>query len=430
MGELYRQSAGELVAALQRRELRAIDVTEHCLERIAARESVIHAWVSLDPAYAREQARALDAAPIRGPLHGVPIGVKDIIDTADFPTQYGSPIYRDHCPAQDAACVASARAAGAVVLGKTVTTEFAHLAPAATVNPHNLAHTPGGSSSGSAAAVADGMVPLAFGTQTGGSIIRPASYCGVVGYKPSFGLIGRAGVKLLAESLDTVGALARTVADAALFVGALTRRHDLIAMPRLDGRLRVGVCRPHAWSEGAPEVAAAIEQAERVLAAAGATVRLIELPRAFAAHVEAHAEILGYEAVRNLADERRNHGEQLSAAVRELLEAGGRVTATRYRTARAVADTCRRRLAAVLGECHVLLTPSSTGEAPAGLESTGSPVMNRLWTLLHVPCVGVPWGRGPRGLPVGLQVVGRLDDDARTLAAAEWIHEQSKRRFS
>jgi amidase len=201
-------------------------------------------------------------------------------------------------------------------------------------------------------------------------------------------------------------------------------------MPRLDGRLRVGVCRPHAWSEGAPEVAAAIEQAERVLAAAGATVRLIELPRAFAAHVEAHAEILGYEAVRNLADERRNHGEQLSAAVRELLEAGGRVTATRYRTARAAADTYRRRLAAVFGECHVLLTPSSTGEAPAGLESTGSPVMNRLWTLLHVPCVGVPWGRGPRGLPVGLQVVGRLDDDARTLAAAEWIHEQSKRRFS
>jgi Asp-tRNA(Asn)/Glu-tRNA(Gln) amidotransferase A subunit family amidase len=430
MEELNRLSASELAAALKRHELRAIDVTEHCLERIAARESVIHAWISLDPAHAREQALALDAGPIRGPLHGVPIGVKDIIDTADFGTQYGSAIYRAHRPAEDAACVAAARAAGAVVLGKTVTTEFAHLSPAATVNPHDLGHTPGGSSSGSAAAVADAMVPLAFGTQTGGSIIRPASFCGVVGYKPSFGLIGRAGVKLLAESLDTIGALARTVADAALFVGALTGRDDLVAMPRVDDRLQVGVCRPHAWSEAASEVVAAIEQAERVLAAAGAAVRSIELPRDFGAHTQAHADILGYEAVRNLADERRDHGEHLSPAVRELLEAGDRVTATRYRAACAAADTYRRHMSAVLGECHVLLTPSSTGEAPAGLESTGSPVMNRLWTLLHVPCVGVPWGRGPRGLPVGLQVVGRLDDDARTLAAAQWIHEQSTRAFS
>jgi Asp-tRNA(Asn)/Glu-tRNA(Gln) amidotransferase A subunit family amidase len=363
-------------------------------------------------------------------LHGVPIGVKDIIDTADLETHYGSSIYRRHRPARDAACVAYARAAGAVVLGKTVTTEFAHLSPAATVNPHDLGHTPGGSSSGSAAAVADTMVPLAFGTQTGGSIIRPASYCGIVGYKPSFGVIGRAGVKLLSESLDTVGALARTVADAALFVGALTGRHDLVAMPRLEDRLRGGVCRPHAWSEAAPEVVTALEQAERALAAAGAAVQSIELPRDFAAHVGVHADILGYEAVRNLAAERRDHDLHLSPAVCDLLDAGSRVTATRYRAAREAANEYRRRLSDVLGDCHVLLTPSSTGEAPAGLESTGSPVMNRLWTLLHLPCVGVPWGRGPRGLPVGLQVVGRLGDDARTLAGAAWIHDQSARRFS
>jgi Asp-tRNA(Asn)/Glu-tRNA(Gln) amidotransferase A subunit family amidase len=234
-----------LAASLRARDCSAADVTEACLERIAEREPALHAWACLDPDSARRQARALDAGPIRGPLHGLPLGVKDIFDTVELPTAYGSPAYRDHRPAADAACVALARAAGAVVLGKTATTEFAAYSPSATVNPHNLACSPGGFSSGSAAAVADAMTPLAFGTQTAGSIIRPASFCGVVGYKPTFGMIGRAGVKLLAESLDTVGVFARHVADAALLVGALTARGDLLELPDVSGLLRIGMCRTH-----------------------------------------------------------------------------------------------------------------------------------------------------------------------------------------
>jgi amidase len=353
----------------------------------------------------------------------VPVGLKDIIDTVDMPTAYGSPIYNWHRPAWDAACVAAARAAGAVMLGKTVTTEFAAYNPAATVNPRGFGHTPGGSSSGSAAAVADEMVPLAFGTQTVGSIVRPASFCGVVGYKPSFGTLSRAGIKPLAESLDTLGALARTVPDVALFVGALTGRAELTPLPEAT-KLRIGVCRTHDWNETRPEVADAMDAATRALSAAGARVSQIELPQDFAALGDAHGDILGYEIARNLAHEYAVHGVRLSARLRELLEASRRVTPERYDRARVLARSCRIAFAGAIDEVHVLLAPSATGEAPEGLESTGNPVMNRVWTLLHVPCVTVPVARGPSGLPVGLQVIGRFADDARTLAAARWVHER------
>jgi len=422
--DLARGSATELAAWLRSRELRAIDLVEACLERIAARDPAIHAWTFLDPERARHQARALDAGPVRGPLHGLPIGVKDLMDTADMPTAYGSSIYAGHRPACDAACVAAARAAGAVVLGKTVTTEFATFTPAATVNPHDFEHTPGGSSSGSAAAVADGMVPLAFGTQTVGSIVRPASYCGVVGYKPSFGMLSRAGVKLLAESLDTVGSIARTVDDAALLVGALAGRGELVALPQVE-RPWIGICRTHDWRETQPEVAAAMDAAAKSLSAAGARVSQVELPPAFEPLGDAHGDVMGYELARNLGYEHAHHAARISSRLRELIEAGVRVTAERYDRARELAQLCRSMLPGVLDACHVLLAPSTTGEAPAGLESTGSPVMNRVWTLLHVPCVSVPIATGPNDLPVGLQVIGRIGDDARTLAVAKWIHERS-----
>lgn len=417
-------SASELATRLRTRKLRAIDVTEACLARIARREPTIRAWVAVDGERARQQALTLDAGPILGPLHGLPVGVKDIIDTADLPTEYGSPIYLGNRPAADAACVALARAAGAVVLGKTASAEFATYSPATTVNPHNVAHTPGGSSSGSAAAVADAMVPLAFGTQTAGSIIRPASFCGVVGYKPSYGVVARAGVKLVAESFDTVGVLARTVADAALLIGALTARGDLVELPRVDGRLRIGVCRTHDWSEVGPDVGAVIEHAADVLAASGAQVVKVEMPEDFAALGDGHTTILGYESVRNLAHERRVHAERLTPRLRADLDAGSRISAARYDSAQLFAHARRLEFPDVIGECDVLLTPSATGAAPVGLESTGSPVMNRVWTLLHVPCVNVPAARGALGLPIGLQVVGRRGEDARTLAAAEWIFER------
>jgi len=234
-------SATELCAMLRSRAVRAQDVVEACLERIALRDPEIRAWTAVDAGFARRQARALDDGPLRGPLHGLPIGVKDIFDTAELPTEYGSPIYAGHRPGADASSVAAARAAGAIVLGKTATTEFACYSPAATVNPRNPAHTPGGSSSGSAAAVADAMVPLALGTQTAGSVIRPASYCGVVGYKPTYGVIDRRGLKPVAESLDTIGVFARSVADAGLLVGSIAGRADLASPPLIVGELRIGV---------------------------------------------------------------------------------------------------------------------------------------------------------------------------------------------
>src|SRR5688572_18272511 len=248
--------AAELARRLGRRELTALDVVNAYLEVIEGREQDLGAWAALDPELARREARACDAGAVRGPLHGLPVGVKDILDTADLVTEYGTPIYAGHRPAWDAACVAAARAAGAVIVGKTVTTELATMSPAATVNPHDACRTPGGSSSGSAAAVAAGMVPFAYGTQTVGSIIRPAAYCGVVGYKPSFGTLSRTGMKMASESLDTVGVIARSVEDAALLVGGSTLRR--IEIPVLD-RPKLALCRTPNWDHMTPDGAAAFE---------------------------------------------------------------------------------------------------------------------------------------------------------------------------
>src|SRR5712671_3242695 len=266
-----------------------------CLDRIAAREKVVGAWHFLDPAAALAAARQRDAEAPRGPLHGVPIAVKDLIDTVDMPTAYGSAIYRDHRPDADASCVALARAAGAVVLGKTVTTEFATFTPGKTANPHNPAHTPGGSSSGSAAAVADGMVPLAFGTQTAGSVIRPGAYCGCVAYKPSFGLINRAGVKPLADSLDTIGVFARSIEDAAFFAGVLSERPALrhLAVPQQAPRF--GLYRTPVWEEAEPATVAAIDAARTALERGGAVVTELAIAPGHQELADAQDTILWFE---------------------------------------------------------------------------------------------------------------------------------------
>jgi Asp-tRNA(Asn)/Glu-tRNA(Gln) amidotransferase A subunit family amidase len=422
MKNLGEMTATALAHGLATRALRAEEVVEACLARIAARDTEIRAFVHCDPNLARQRARRLDAGPVLGPLHGLPFGVKDIIDTADLPTEYGSPIYRGHRPAADAACVAVARAAGGIVLGKTATAELATFTPAATVNPHDFAHTPGGSSSGSAAAVADGMVPLAFGTQTQGSIIRPASYCGVIGYKPTFGLVNRCGVKLLAESLDTLGVFARTVEDAALLVGALTGREALLALAPVETPPRIGIASCPAWDAAAePETRAALESAAAVLSRAGARVAAVRLPAEFDELDEAIEEIYGYESSRSLAYERSRRAEGLSPRLRSSLDQGAEVSAVRYDRARAARDAGRSIVAVFFDEHDVLLAPSARGEAPSGLESTGDPVMNRAWTLLGLPCINVRAGTGPRGLPVGLQAVGPYGRDEGSLAAAAWI---------
>lgn len=425
--EISQATATQLAAKLVAREVSALEVVDTCLRRIEDRDSEIRAWTTVDAEYARVQARALDSGPVRGPLHGVPIAVKDIIATAGLPTEYGSPIYAGYMPDSDAACVSAARAAGAIVLGKTATTEFAFLSPTTTVNPRDPAHTPGGSSSGSAAAIADCMAPLAFGTQTAGSIIRPASYCGIVGYKPTFGTIDRTGVKLIADSLDTVGVLARTVSDAALFAAAITG-NDALQPGFARDELRIGFCRTHNWDEVESATASIIESAVERLSAGGAPLPPVELPAEFAQLQQAHAAIQGYEAARNLEVEHQKHRRKLSPALLTMLDDGAAVSEERYNESIQLINQCRATLAEVFGTCHVLVTASTTGEAPKGLGSTGNPVMNRIWTALHTPCISVPAGFGPNSLPVGLQVIGRLGDDATTLAAADWIEQQLQTR--
>ena len=391
-----------------------------CLERIAERESEVHAWAFVDAKNALEQARKLDREAPRGPLHGVPVGIKDVIDTADMPTEYNSPIYRGHRPKTDAACVALLKRAGCVILGKTATTEFANNHPATTRNPHNLAHTPGGSSSGSAAAVADRMVPLALGTQTGGSVIRPAAYCGVAACKPSFGSINRAGLKFVSESLDTIGVMARSVQELALLLQVLTSR---AVAPTKDAKPRVGVCRTPRWGDADRATQANLEQAARTLEAAGAQVRDFELPARSDALFNRHASVMGFESARALAWEQMAFPEKISTSLVPRLAAGWKVTREEYDEVRAIAAECRLRLAEQQRELDFLLTPSAPAAAPATLASTGDPVFNRAWTLFGVPCVTLPFG-SDNGLPLGIQLVGAFDGDNELLSWAGWVESR------
>ncbi len=388
-----------------------------CLERIAQRESEVHAWAFVDGEKALEQARKLDREAPRSPLHGVPVGIKDVIDTAEMPTEYNSPIYRGHRPKADAACVALLKQAGCIILGKTATTEFANNHPAATRNPHNLAHTPGGSSSGSAAAVADRMVPLALGTQTGGSVIRPAAYCGVAACKPSFGSINRAGLKFVSESLDTIGVFARSVEDLSSMLQVLTLR----ALPQLteEKKPKVGLCRTPRWGDADKATQANLENAARALEAAGAQLQDFELPSGSNVLFDRHAAVMGFESARALAWEQMMFPEQISRSLKPRLEAGWKVTRKEYDEVRAIAAECRRRLAEQQREVDFLLTPSARSAAPATLASTGDPVFNRAWTLFGVPCVTLPYG-ADNGLPLGIQLVGAFDADSELLSWARW----------
>lgn len=415
-------SATELARALQSRSIRAETLARTCLERIAERDAELQAWVHVDEAQVLAQARALDQGPIRGLLHGLPIGVKDVFDTRDMPTQYGSPIYTGHRPGVDAAPVALAREAGALLLGKTVTTEFSTFQAGPTRNPRNLKHTPGGSSSGSCAAVADHMAPLAFGAQTAASIIRPAAYCGVVGYKPSFGLVSRVGVKALSDTLDTIGTIARSVEDVALFTAALSGDRSLLDLPA-PGSVRVGLCRPHA-DKLLPETHGALELAASKLAAAGARVVEVPLSAAHADLTQAHIDIMAFETARALSDERLQHRDRISTALLSVIDKGLQMDYAHYAAQLRHVEETRATLPALYAHCDVLLAPSAAGEAPLFESGTGDPTWCRLWTLLGLPCVHLPFTQGPQGLPVGLQAVGPLHSDRQTLAAANWMLKQ------
>jgi len=417
---LHELSAAEAARRIARKELRSEALVAACLERIDARESAVRAWAFIDRKLALEQARARDRVGAGGPLHGVPWGLKDIIDTADLPTEYNSPIYKGHRPKADASCVVQIRDAGGVVLGKAVTTEFANNHPSQTLNPHNPKHTPGGSSSGSAAAVADFMVPLALGTQTGGSVIRPAAYCGVAAIKPSFGSINRVGVKMISDSLDTVGIFARAVEDLELALSTFTGRK---AGKDISSTAKIGLCRTPRWSLADKAVQQNLEEAARRLEKAGASVRDFELPAGSDQIFDRHKMIMNYETARCLAWEYRTHPEGLSKTIRPRLDEGWKVTREDYEAMRETVRQCRRALAETMKDVDFLLTPSAPSEAPASLASTGDPVFNRAWTAFGVPCVTLPYGKGPNGLPLAVQLVGAFGADMSLLARARRVEE-------
>jgi len=414
-------TATEIARQIDSGTLTAEAVIRAHLERIDRRDSDVLAWVHLARDAALDRARQLDRGPRQGLLHGVPMGVKDIIDSFDQPTRYGSPIYKTHQPLADAATVALAKGAGAILLGKTVTTEFANRHPGPTRNPHNPAHTPGGSSSGSAAAVADFQVTLATGTQTGGSVIRPAAFCGVVGYKPTFGHFPVAGMKANTEWLDTIGAYARSLDDIALF------RAALMAIPyrpiaTLPTPPRVAVCYTPHKGELQAEAIAAIEDAAKALAKAGATVSEIELPPPGAELREGQKTLSAFEGPRAAADEARRFYDLLSKSFQQdKIGAGRKIDYATWVAARKLGERARAVVDGLFADIDVILTAPAKGEAPPGLERTGDATFNLLWTYLWMPCVTLPFRRGPNGLPVGIQLVGRQHEDARLLDMAGWV---------
>jgi Asp-tRNA(Asn)/Glu-tRNA(Gln) amidotransferase A subunit family amidase len=414
-------SASEAVGRMADKRLKAVDLVTACLERIGRREGQVHAWEALDVDGALKRAEMLDkrARPV-GPLHGIPLAVKDIISTRTLPTTCGSPIYRDHVVGKDAACVTQLVKAGAIVLGKSVTTEFAGAHAGKTHNPHNLRHTPAGSSSGSAAAVADFMVPIGYGTQTAGSVIRPGAFNGVVAYKGTFGWADMTGVKPYAPSLDTLGFFAREANDLALVRAAYG--HEAAEPPKRAPR--IGFCRTVWWDAVEPSNQRSLQDAARALRSAGARVQNWEMPESWRALATALNRVMTKEATQNYARERARFPNLISPSLTQALELGDTVTRgqmadARKRKRRALAD-----LAPAFERYDFLLTPSAKGEAPAGLGNTGDPMFNRFWTLLGVPCITLPFGTGPFGLPLAVQLVGPLRSDDRLIAWARWVEQR------
>jgi Asp-tRNA(Asn)/Glu-tRNA(Gln) amidotransferase A subunit family amidase len=416
--------AWQAARLLARRELRAADLVRACLDRVAERDNEVHAFVHIDPDRVLQQAHALDCGPVLGPLHGLPIGVKDLFDTFDFPTAYGSAIYDAHRPVSDAAAVALCREAGALVMGKTVTTEFAYYHPGSTCNPHNLGHTPGGSSSGSAAAVADHMLPLAMGTQTAGSIIRPAAYCGVVGYKASSGRVPRAGVKSLSEALDTLGGFGRSVRDVALLGAVLTG--DTRLNEGLDDPVapRIGLCRTPEWPHADADTQQAWSEMSAVLMRHAPTISDVMLPNDLPDLIALQKEIMAFEMYRALSYERLVYRDRLSLRLQAQMDDGTKISGATHLANLVRTRMAKRRIDSLFDQFDVLVAPSATGEAPVGTDATGDPVFCRGWTLLGLPCVHLPFSRGSRGLPIGVQLIGRWGEDHRLLMYAQWVHHR------
>jgi len=431
-------SLTQAAADIREGRITSAELVSDCLERVDEVESKVQAWAFLDCHHAMQQAEAADLyrkqGKALGSLHGVPIGIKDIFDTADMPTELGSPLWAGRTPRRDSAAVARLRAAGAVIMGKTVTTEYAYFHPGKTTNPHDSRRTPGGSSSGSAAAVAAHMVPAAVGSQTNGSVIRPAAFCGVVGFKPTHGLIPRTGALLLSRTLDHVGVLARTVEDVALVAETLvafdeedpdTRpraRPPLAAVAASEPPLppRLAFVRSPVWQHAEPVTGEAFAEIVRTL---GEAVAEVELGAGFARAVEMHRTIMEVEMAHNLHRDYEKGRDRFSAVLRKLIERGRGHAAVDYAAAVAGIRSLNDALEPVFDEFDAILTPAAPGEAPQGLERTGDPIFCTIWTYLGTPAVTLPLLRSAAGMPLGVQLVGRRDGDARLLRTARWLVE-------
>jgi Asp-tRNA(Asn)/Glu-tRNA(Gln) amidotransferase A subunit family amidase len=420
MKDLESLSATQAAKALVRREIKASDLLLSCLDRIGQRESVVKAWVSLGKENALSQARALDRGAAKGLLHGLPIGVKDLFDTYDLPTAYGSPIYAKHYPSTDAVSVALMRQAGGIILGKTVTTEFASFKGGTTTNPHKYLHTPGGSSSGSAAAVADFMVPLATGSQTAGSIIRPASFCGIVGFKPSFGKVSTAGVKSLSPSLDTIGCFGRTVSDVALGVAAMSGDHDFAKVAELHNKARIAICKTFDWNLAGADTRGALALARfSAESFAKGKVSDLELPAEMRNLRQAQTEIMLSEMSCSLAFEREHYLKKLSPLLLKQLTDGASVPYSQYQQDLELAYLSQSLIKGLFeDQFDLLIAPSAIGEAPFLKDGTGDPVFCRIWTMLGLPCINLNVATGANGMPVGVQLIAGPGKDRFLLSAA------------
>jgi len=432
----FEMSAADAAAAIQSGEISSEELVQDCLNRIESLESDVGAWAHINPEYALQQARDADlyrrTGAAVGPLHGVPVGIKDIFDTLDMPTEDGTELHAGRTPAYDATAVSLLREAGAIIMGKTVTTELAVYAPGKTRNPHDLSRTPGGSSSGSAAAVASHMVPLAIGTQTNGSVIRPASYCGVYGYKPSHGLISRYRVLTLSRTLDHIGVFGRSVADVALLAQQMMGFDDRDAdmrqrsRPDLTGLAsqeppvppRLAVVKTPAWDRADEDVRSGFAELTAFL---GDGVEELDLSDLLGNAVDWHQTIMDADLARSFRREYARGREQLSTTLQEIIGRGRHCLAVDYNQALEQIPVLNSALDEILLEYDAIITPAATGEAPAGLESTGSPVFCTPWSLCGVPSISVPILQGSNGLPIGVQLVAARNDDARLLRTANWL---------
>ena len=418
--DLLKLSATEIASKISGGELTSVRLIEALLSRIEEREKTVKAWAYIDPNIILEQARKSDQSGSLGLLHGVPIGIKDIIDTCVMPTQMGSPIYIDHQPLIDASCVALTRSAGALIMGKTVTTEFAGSFPGLTTNPHNHERTPGGSSSGSAAAVADYMIPVAFGTQTGSSILRPSSYCGIIGYKPTFGRFNIFGIKPAAQSLDTLGLHVRSMEDIQLFTSVLINR-NFKPLESPSYFPKIGICRTELWDFALPETKLALENAATNLEESGAKVSDVKTPSSFKGLEEARILINCYERSRHMVYEWTEHRASLSMPFQEVINAGLNMSNDDYTAAMKQTEKCLNESNNMFQDLDLIIAPCVDGEAQLGLDFSGNPRFSGLWTAIRLPTLNLPTHLGPNGLPVSIQLVGQYRGDDKFLSIAKWV---------